>query len=113
MTVYMRRAATTCATKTFAIDPYPPSADLLLDHLVGDASGVGGTSIPRVRAVCRLITSSNLVGRITGRSEGCETRLKSGHFASAPAIIAFYSAAATLGPPGRCGPAPDTSSSCG
>ena len=34
------------------------------------ASSVGGTSMPSVRAVCRLITSSNLVGCMTGRSEG-------------------------------------------
>src|SRR5881227_996450 len=34
------------------------------------ASSVGGTSSPRVFAVCRLITSSYLVGVWTGRSAG-------------------------------------------
>src|SRR5262249_10883700 len=34
------------------------------------ASRVGDTSMPSVRAVCRLRTSSNLVGCITGRSAG-------------------------------------------
>src|SRR5262249_18759731 len=34
------------------------------------ASSVGGTSIPSVFAVLRLITSSNLVGCSTGRSAG-------------------------------------------
>jgi hypothetical protein len=34
------------------------------------ASSCGGTSIPSVLPVCRLMTNSNLVGRITGSSEG-------------------------------------------
>src|SRR5262249_44783205 len=34
------------------------------------ASSVGGTLRPSVRAVCRLMTNSNLVGRITGSSDG-------------------------------------------
>src|SRR5262249_28654687 len=34
------------------------------------ASSVGGTERPRSFAVCRLMTSSNLVDWITGRSEG-------------------------------------------
>src|SRR5262249_5506510 len=34
------------------------------------ASSVGGTSMPSARAVCRLITNSNLVGCTTGKSPG-------------------------------------------
>src|SRR5260370_33316 len=34
------------------------------------ASSVGGTSMPNILAVCRLMTSSNLVARTTGRSAG-------------------------------------------
>src|SRR5262249_6516782 len=34
------------------------------------ASSVGGTSRPSTCAVCRLMTSSNLVGRATGSSPG-------------------------------------------
>jgi hypothetical protein len=34
------------------------------------ASSVGGTSIPSARAVCMLMTNSNLVGCCTGRSAG-------------------------------------------
>jgi len=34
------------------------------------ASSAGGTSSPNVLAVCRLMTSSNLVGSTTGRSAG-------------------------------------------
>src|SRR5262249_49433283 len=34
------------------------------------ASRVGGTSMPSARAVCRLITNSNLVGCTTGKSAG-------------------------------------------
>jgi hypothetical protein len=34
------------------------------------ASSVGGTSMPRVRAVCRLMTNSNRVAGITGMSAG-------------------------------------------
>src|SRR5262249_24709823 len=34
------------------------------------ASSVGGISMPRIRAVSALITSSNLVGCTTGRSAG-------------------------------------------
>src|SRR5262249_49643777 len=34
------------------------------------ASRVGGTTSPNVLAVCRLMTSSNLVARRTGRSAG-------------------------------------------
>src|SRR5262249_39541181 len=37
---------------------------------VARASRVGGTSMPSARAVCRLITNSNLVGCSTGRSAG-------------------------------------------
>src|SRR5262249_29216836 len=42
----------------------------LLDHLVGAASSVAGTSMPCAFAVFRLITSSYLVGACTGRSPG-------------------------------------------
>src|SRR5262249_24422016 len=34
------------------------------------ASSVGGISMPRPLAVCRLMTSSNFVGSVTGRSAG-------------------------------------------
>ena len=34
------------------------------------ARSCGGTFMPSVRAVCKLITKSNLVGRITGKSAG-------------------------------------------
>src|SRR6516165_8992391 len=34
------------------------------------ASSVGGTSMRKVRAVCRLMTNSNLVERMTGKSAG-------------------------------------------
>src|SRR5438309_11701467 len=34
------------------------------------ASSVDGTSIPSAWAVCRLMTNSNVVGCITGRSDG-------------------------------------------
>src|SRR5262249_50181015 len=43
------------------------------DHSItssASASRVGGTSRPSAFAVFRLITSSNLVGRSTGKSEG-------------------------------------------
>src|SRR5262245_1907113 len=35
------------------------------------ASSVAGTSRPKIRAVCRLITNSNLVARRIGMSAGC------------------------------------------
>src|SRR5438874_73247 len=44
-----------------------------LDHSITSsaiASTPGGTSMPSVLAVCKLITNSNLVARITGRSAG-------------------------------------------
>jgi len=41
-----------------------------LDHLVGMASSVAGTSRPSALAVCWLMTSSNRVGCNTGRSPG-------------------------------------------
>ena len=34
------------------------------------ANGVGGTSMPKSRAVCRLMANSNLVACTTGRSAG-------------------------------------------
>src|SRR5262249_13183349 len=37
---------------------------------LASASSVGGTSMPIVLAVCKLMTNSNLVGCITGKSAG-------------------------------------------
>jgi hypothetical protein len=62
----MARHVREVPSATFAQQQNSP----LFDDLVGRASSVGGTAMPRVLAVLRLMTSSSLVGTCTGRSAG-------------------------------------------
>jgi hypothetical protein len=57
---------------SFADFRFGPIADIRLsfDHLIGLGKERCGTTTPSVLAVFRLITSSNFVGRITGKSVG-------------------------------------------
>src|SRR5262249_10891444 len=60
-----KRPCDRCAAEQ--CDEFAPSHSITSSAL---ASRVAGTSIPIVLAVCRLMASSNLLGRSTGRSAG-------------------------------------------